>query len=62
MRDLTKDERRVIDALADAWALYGNLYEVHRSDNGEFTFAVHAAQNIIMARPAVEAYAEEKKR
>lgn len=62
MRNLDENERRVIKALGDAWVLYGDLSEVHPSDSKEFTQAIHVAQNIIMARPAVEAYAEEKKR
>lgn len=54
MRDLTLLERRIAQMLGDAWTLYGKLPEVHRSDSAEFTQAIHAAQNIILARPATE--------
>jgi hypothetical protein len=54
MRDLTVAENRVIDLLAEAWNEHQRLAEVHVSDSPEFCAAIHAAQNIVFARPATE--------
>ncbi len=54
MRDLTADEQAVLDKLADAFIASRALPVVHHSDNAEIIQAIHVAQNIIMARPAVE--------
>ncbi len=36
--------------LADAWNAQCNLPEIHPADKEEFCLAIHAAQNIILAR------------
>lgn len=54
MRDLTEREREVIDLLAQAWNRHQELEEIHGSDSPEFAAAIHAAQNIVLARPGAE--------
>lgn len=54
-RPLTWDEDAVVEALGAAQNLHVALPEIHPADKEEFTRAIHAAQNIILARPAVEA-------
>lgn len=49
---LTQEERKVIDALADAWNAFVSLPEEHEWERVEFMHAIHAAQSIVMARPA----------
>ena len=51
---LTEEERRVVDTLAEAWNAFLELKPVHPDDNQEFRQAIHAAQNIIMARPVMK--------
>jgi hypothetical protein len=48
---LTKLERSVINTLATAWSLYLNLPQEHPDDQTEFRRAIHAAQNLVLARP-----------
>ena len=55
LRGLTADERRVVDCLADAWNAFLDLPSEHPDDLGEFRFAIHAAQRIILSRPACHA-------
>lgn len=57
MRDLTREERRIVERLGDTAALHTALPQVHESDIPDFIHHVHALQNIVMARPVVEAYA-----
>lgn len=47
---MTDDERAVLDKLGEAASAFGLLPEVHASDLPEFVFAIHAAQNIVLAR------------
>lgn len=54
MRDLTEQEKAVLGALADAYNLAAALPLLHEADMREIGQALHVAQNIIMARPAVE--------
>jgi hypothetical protein len=49
---LLSEETKVLNSLADAWNLFIAMPELHQSDRQEFMQAIHAAQNIIMARPA----------
>lgn len=58
MRDLTAEEREVILILDDAWNVFVGLAPVHSADEDGFRHAIHAAQNIVMARPATEAERE----
>lgn len=50
---LTIGEQEVMTALASAWNRFLKLPVLHESDNEEFMRAVHAAENIILARPAL---------
>jgi len=48
---LTKDEKKVLKLLGDAWNAYCELPTKHPCDANEFLLAIHAAENVIMARP-----------
>jgi hypothetical protein len=50
---LTRDERLICDCLAAAWRLFLTLPELHQWDRVEFMHAIHEAQRIVLARPAV---------
>ena len=52
---LPRDEEDLILKLGDCAAAFWSLPSYHPSDRAEFTFHVHALQNIIMAREAVRA-------
>jgi hypothetical protein len=54
MRDLTDDEKAAVQLLGDAFNIHQQLPEAHPADRREFAAAVHAAQNIILARPGTE--------
>ena len=60
MRDLTDAEQHVLDLLADAWQGALELPGVHASDGPEMAHLLHGAQNIILARPAVEQQNEDR--
>lgn len=49
---LTNDEARVLSLLAEAWNEFVRLEVQHPCDTAEFMTAIHAAQNIVMARLA----------
>jgi hypothetical protein len=50
---LTKDEVDCINALLKAWNLFIQLKPEHPKDAEEFMRAIHAAENIVLARPMV---------
>jgi hypothetical protein len=54
MRELTVKEFRVINYLADAWDSFLMLPVLHKDDENEFRTAIHALQEKVLARPAVE--------
>lgn len=58
---LTEGERQVVNALADAWNAFLELKPVHPDDQVEFRQAIHAAQNIVMARPVLKNKSEDLK-
>ena len=47
---LVPEETEVLNALGAAWNLFVILDESHPSDHHEFMLAIHAAQNIVLAR------------
>lgn len=52
---LTRDEQAVLDTLAEAWNQFSQL-EVEGEDiwdQTEFTHAIHAAQYVVLSRPAL---------
>jgi hypothetical protein len=49
---LDSDEKAVLDHLADAWNSFVKLQSVHPEEQSDFRFSIHAAQAIVMARPA----------
>jgi hypothetical protein len=51
----TADERRVLDALADAWNAFTFLDGRHPDDRDDFRRAIHAAQALIACRIAQRA-------
>jgi hypothetical protein len=50
---LTEDEQKVLEALAEAWRLFLRLPVQHKWDQVEFMHAIHRAQHIVLARPAM---------
>ena len=54
MRELTAEERSVLDALGEAWNSYSDLPEIHATKRREFMDAIHAAKDIVHARPSIE--------
>ena len=61
MRDLTDAEQHILDLLATVWMLAGSLPHVHPADAPELVHHIHAAQNIILARPAVEQQGDDRR-
>lgn len=47
---MTEQEKKVLDLLGSAVNAFGELPEMHQSDRPEFVGAIHAAQNIVLAR------------
>ena len=45
------DEQSCLGLLAQAWNKFLDLEELHPAHKNEFMMAIHAAQNIILARP-----------
>lgn len=54
MRDLTHDEAEVGEILGEAWNRFALLPVVHPSDRAEFVHHLHALQNIVLSRPAMD--------
>lgn len=50
---LTKEELEVLDHLGEAFNRFQALPTIHPRDLPEFVLAIHAAQNIVLARPAL---------
>lgn len=63
-RGLTKSELQVVCNLANAMNAFRELPVCHPSDLPEFEQAIHACQNILMARAAVRSHPDmfERKR
>lgn len=53
---LTEDEAKVLDFLGDAADHFAALRQEHPSDLTDFVFAIHAAQNIVLARSGYRSY------
>jgi hypothetical protein len=47
---ITPEEEAVMAALGDAYNKFIELPVQHHADNAEFVHAIHAAQNIVLAR------------
>jgi hypothetical protein len=52
---LTDGEEKVVNLLAAAWQEFENLPPQHPCDRSDFIHAIHAAQNIVLARPTQRA-------
>lgn len=50
---LNMHERAVVALLGQAWSAYLELPAIHPNDQQEFMQAIHAAENVVCARPAV---------
>ncbi len=50
---MTEEECACLEALSKAWNLFLNLPQHHPDDQVEFRRAIHAAQNILLARIAL---------
>jgi len=44
------DEMRVVHLLGNVWDAFVQLHGFNRDDINDFRFAIHAAQNIVLAR------------
>jgi hypothetical protein len=53
---LTNEEIAVIDTLGAAMNAFARLEVLHPADANEFGLAIHAAQNIVFARPGMRQY------
>ncbi len=51
-----KDEMEVLESLAKAYNAFTKLTVMHPSDLPEFVHAIHAAQNIVLAREAIRSW------
>ncbi len=60
MRELTGKEMDLLNALGSCVTAHQSLPFVHDSDMPEFIAAIHTAQNIVLARPAVEFVKRER--
>jgi hypothetical protein len=49
------EEKKVLDLLGAAYVAFAELEVLHPADVGEFVHAVHAAQNIVLARGSLRA-------
>lgn len=47
---MTIPEKLVLDTLASAWNQFILLPVLHKDDQDEFRHAIHAAQNVVLAR------------
>lgn len=54
-RDLTKQERLVVNLLADAWSAFLSIPVGHGDDLQEFRGGIHRLQEKVMCRPIREA-------
>lgn len=59
MRNLTTEERSILDWLGECWNRFSQLTVLHPDDADEFRYAIHNAQNIVMQRPTAEAMLAE---
>lgn len=50
---MTKQEKKVMNHLIDAWNEYVHLPIIHPDHNDEFRYALHQLQYLIMARPHI---------
>jgi hypothetical protein len=57
---LTDQENECLLILADAWNKFCALPPLHPVDNHEFMHAIHAAQNIVLARPYLRSVKESE--
>jgi hypothetical protein len=53
-RELTEQEDEALNMLGNAYWLFTQLPVLHADDRPEFKAAIHAAQNIILSRPAFD--------
>jgi hypothetical protein len=52
---MTPEEDEVLNLLGQAWNKFNELPILHHSDRGDFAYAIHAAQNIVLARAGLRA-------
>lgn len=56
---MTEEEDAVLKALAEAWNKFLLLEVHHEDDRHDFSAAIHAAQNIVLARAGIRALRSE---
>lgn len=52
---MNEEEKKVLGLLGEAYMAFARLPVLHPADQGEFVHAVHAAQNIVLARGSLRA-------
>lgn len=57
---MTLEESHVLEKLGEAWNAFIALPPLHPHDADEYMRAIHAAQNIILAREGLRAMAVER--
>jgi hypothetical protein len=62
MAKLSKQEKKVVNLLGEAAVKFGELPLEHPDDAREFALAIHAAQNIVLARVGLRAMWKGHKR
>ena len=50
LAQITDEENEVMNLLGEAWNKFTALPVLHGSDKADFQYAIHLAQNIILAR------------
>lgn len=50
---LTDKENKIVEILGTAWNEFLQLNPIRQDDKDEFRTAIHAAQNIVLSRPAM---------
>lgn len=56
---MTEEENAVFNLLGEAANSFSKLPVLHPSDKSEFVLAIHAAQNIVLARQSFKQYWDE---
>lgn len=57
---LTREEKQVVETLAEDWDAFIALPELHSVDQHEFMRAIHSAQNIVLSRSYLREKQETK--
>jgi hypothetical protein len=53
---LTAEELEVLETLGKAAGMFFKLKSIHQADHKDFEYAIHLAQNLVLARPGMRQY------